>query len=163
LSTNPIIRYTDFVKKRVSPLPPTNEVLEVASQETGFLLQRAHRRLRAALAEALVPLHLGVGHFAILGLLFARAGLSQQQLIEILEIDKSSMVYLIDELEKQGLAQRQPAPGDRRAFAVHLTDAGRERLAAGGKIVRRVQDDFLAPLKVRERAQLNQLLRRLAT
>jgi MarR family transcriptional regulator, lower aerobic nicotinate degradation pathway regulator len=151
------------VKKRVSPLPATSDVLAVAAQETGFLLQRTHRRLRAALAEALVPLHLGVGHFAVLGLLFARGGLSQQQLIEILEIDKSSMVYLIDELEKQGLAQRRPAPGDRRAYAVHLTDTGRERVATGGEIVRRVQSQFLAPLKARERTQLNQLLRRLAT
>jgi DNA-binding MarR family transcriptional regulator len=151
------------VKKRISPLPPTREVLEAASQETGFLLQRAHRRLRALLAEALLPLHLGVGHFAVLGLLFARGGLSQQQLIEILEIDKSSMVYLIDELEKQGLAERRPAPGDRRAYAVQLTETGRERLIAGGKIVRRVQDQFLAPLKGRERDQLNQMLRRIAT
>ena len=151
------------MKKRVFQLPPTSEVLEVASQETGFLLQRAHRRLRAALAEALAPLNLGVGHFAVLGLLFARGGLSQQQLIDILEIDKSSMVYLIDELEKQGLAQRRPAPSDRRAYAVHLSETGRERLTAGGKIVRRVQDEFLAPLQARERTQLNQLLRRLAT
>lgn len=119
--------------------------------------------MRAALADALQPLGLGVGHFAVLGLLFARGGLSQQQLIEILEIDKSSMVYLIDELEKQGLAQRRPSPGDRRAYAVHLTETGRERLVAGGKIVSQVQNKFLAPLKTRERATLNQLLRQIAT
>jgi DNA-binding MarR family transcriptional regulator len=72
------------------------------------------------------------------------------------------MVYLIDELEKQGLAERRPAPGDRRAYAVHLTETGRERVMAGGKIVRRVQDQFLTPLKAREREQLNKMLRQIA-
>ncbi len=151
------------MKKKVSSRSPASEALEVAAQEAGFLLQRAHRRLRSALAEALLPLNLGVGHFGVLGLLFARGGLSQQQLIEILEIDKSSMVYLIDELEKQGLAQRRPAPTDRRAYAVHLTEKGRELVKAGGEIVRRAQDNFLAPLQARERAELNRLLRRLTT
>jgi DNA-binding MarR family transcriptional regulator len=39
------------------------------------------------------------------------------------------MVYLIDELERQGLAERRSVSGDRRAYAIHLTDAGRQRLA----------------------------------
>ena len=133
-----------------------------ASGETGFLLQRAHRRLRAALTEALRPWNLGVGHLGVLGLLYARGGLSQQQLIDLLEIDKSSMVYLVDELERQGLAERRPAPADRRAYAVHLTDQGRQRLAVIGAAVTRVQDAFLDPLSARERAQLNDLLRRIA-
>jgi DNA-binding MarR family transcriptional regulator len=85
------------------------------------------------LNEALRPIDLAIAHVGVLGLLSARGDLSQQQLIEILEVDKSSMVYLIDELEKQGLAERRPAPRDRRAHAVHLTQAGRQRLVAAGK------------------------------
>ncbi len=69
------------------------------------------------------------------------------------------MVYLIDELEKQGLAERRPAPGDRRAHAVHLTQGGRQRLIAAGEIVKRTEDEFLKPLTAAERARLNQLLR----
>jgi len=151
------------VKKRALQPPSTADVIDVVARETGFLLQRAHRRMRAAMAQALLPLDLGVGHFGVLALLFARGGLSQQQLIEILEVDKSSMVYLIDELEKQGLAERRPAPGDRRAHAVHLTEKGRQRLIAAGPIVARVQKRFLGPLKPGERDQLNLLLRKIAT
>jgi DNA-binding MarR family transcriptional regulator len=73
------------------------------------------------------------------------------------------MVYLIDELERQGLAERGEAPGDRRAYAVHLTDAGRKRLAVVGQAVRQVQEHFLAPLSPRDRAGLNDLLRKIAT
>src|SRR5262249_38764587 len=98
--------------KRGSRLPPTSEVLAVAAQETGFLLQRAHRRLRAAQNDALRPVELGIAHVAVLGLLAARGDLSQRQLIEIMDADKSTMVYLIDELERQGLAERRQAPAD---------------------------------------------------
>lgn len=151
------------MKKRVRDLAATADVLAVAAQETGFLLQRAHRRLRAALNDALKPLQLNVGHLGVLGLLHARGDLSQQQLIELLEVDKSSMVYLIDELEKQGLAERGEAPGDRRAYAVHLTDAGRKRLTVVGQAVRHVQERFLTPLSPRDRTRLNELLRKIAT
>ncbi len=140
-------------------LSSTAEALAAASQNTGFLLQRAHRRLRMALNDALRPLDLVIAHVGVMGLLSARGDLSQQQLIEILEVDKSSMVYLIDELEKQGLAERRPAPGDRRAHAVHLTQAGRQRLVAAGEIVKRTEDEVLKPLTAAERARLNQLLR----
>ena len=59
------------------------------------------------------------------------------------------MVYLVDELEAQRLVVRRPAPADRRAYAVHLTDAGRARLIDAGAIVVRIEDDFLAPLSPR--------------
>ena len=140
-------------------LASTAEALAVAPQNTGFLLQRAHRRLRMALNDALRPLDLAIAHVGVLGLLAARGDLSQQQLIEILEVDKSSMVYLIDELEKQGLAERRPAPSDRRAHAVHLTQAGRQRLIAAVEIVKSTEDEFLKPLTPAGRARLNQLLR----
>jgi DNA-binding MarR family transcriptional regulator len=133
-----------------------------ATQETGFLLQRAHRRLRMAHTEALRPLSLGIAHVAVLGLLAERGDLSQRQLIEIMDADKSTMVYLIDELEKQRLAERRPDPTDRRAYAVHLTEAGRSRLAEAGELVKRVEAEFLAPLSAPERTRLDDMLRRIA-
>src|SRR5215813_1025783 len=133
-----------------------------ATASTGFLLQRAHRRLRAALNEALRPVDLMIAHVAVLALLAERGDMIQQQLIEILDADKSTMVYLIDELERQGLALRRRAPADRRAYEVHLTRAGRDRLVAAGKIVERVQNDFLAPLSAPDRDRLNKLLSRVA-
>ena len=134
----------------------------LAADQTGFLLQRAHRRLRQAHNEALRPLALNIAHLAVAGLLGERGDLSQRQLIEIMDADKSTMVYLIDELESQGLVERRPDPSDRRAHAVHLTDAGRARLVEAGAVVARVEREFLAPLTARERAQFDTLLRRLA-
>jgi DNA-binding MarR family transcriptional regulator len=133
-----------------------------AADRTGFLLQRAHRRLRLAHNEALRPLQLNIAQLAVAGLLEDRGDLSQRQLIEIMDADKSTMVYLVDELESQGLVERRPDPSDRRAYAVHLTDAGRARLVEAGAVAARVETEFLSPLTARERAQLDALLRRLA-
>ncbi len=130
--------------------------------EVGFLLQRAHRGLRQAHNEALRPLNLTIAHAAVLGLLGERGNMSQRRLAETLGADKSTMVNLVDELERQGLAERRPYPADRRANAVQLTEAGRQRLTAAGMVVKRVEDAFLAPLSKRDQAQLQRLLQRLA-
>jgi DNA-binding MarR family transcriptional regulator len=145
-----------------SSVPPSKRPPAPASSETGFLLQRAHRRLRTSLNEALAPSGLAIAHVGVLGLLFGYGPLSQRRLIELLDADKSTMVNLIDDLEEQQLAERRPDPDDRRAHAVHLTDAGRRRLAELGPRVRQVQDAFLAPLSATERRQLDDLLRRVA-
>ena len=130
--------------------------------EIGFLLQRAHRQLRLAHNEALRPLGLTIAHAAVLGLLGERGDLSQRELFETIGADKSTMVNLVDELERQGLAERRPDPGDRRAHAVRLTDAGRRRLASVGPLMKNVENAFLSPLARRDKAQLERLLRPLA-
>ena len=133
-----------------------------ATEQTGFLLQRAHRRLRLAHNEALRPLGLNIAHIAVLGLLLERGDLSQQRLIAIMDADKSTMVHLIDELERQDLVERRADPSDRRAYAVHLTDQGRTRLTEAGAVVQQVERAFLAPLAARERGVFADMLRRIA-
>jgi DNA-binding MarR family transcriptional regulator len=133
-----------------------------ASSQTGFLLQRAHRRLRMAHNDALRSLNLSIAHVAVIGLLAERGDLNQRQLIEIMDADKSTMVHLVDELERQHLVERRTDPSDRRAWAVHLTDAGRQRLAEAGERAARVEETFLAPLSARERTRFNDMLRRIA-
>jgi MarR family transcriptional regulator, lower aerobic nicotinate degradation pathway regulator len=133
-----------------------------AADQTGFLLQRAHRRLRQAHNEALRPLEMNIAHLAVVALLAEHGDLSQRQLIEIMGVDKSTMVYVIDELEGQGLVERRPDPADRRAYAVHLTEPGRARMIEAGAVVARVEDDFLSPLTAAERLRFDGLLRRLA-
>ena len=55
-----------------------------AADQTGFLLQRAHRRLRQAHNEALRPLRLNIAHLAVVALLAEHGDLSQRRLIEII-------------------------------------------------------------------------------
>jgi Transcriptional regulators len=74
----------------------------------------------------------------------------------------NNFTVVIDNLEKQGLVRRErDARRDRRVVMVHLTDAGREKIAAAlPGHVRAVVED-LAVLTPEEQEQLGALLRRL--
>jgi DNA-binding MarR family transcriptional regulator len=133
-----------------------------AADQAGFLLQRAHRRLRLAHNDALRPLGLNIAHVAVLALLAEHGDLSQRRLIDLMDADKSTMVYLVDDLERQQLAERRADPADRRAHAVHLTAQGRRRLAEAGAVAGQVEQEFLAPLSAAECARLTDMLRRIA-
>jgi DNA-binding MarR family transcriptional regulator len=76
--------------------------------------------------------------------------------------DKTRLVGLLDELERDGLISRTPDPADRRARIVDLTDAGRARHAAAQADVRAMEDDFLSDLSAAERDRLHRVLARLA-
>lgn len=129
----------------------------------GFLLSKLGTATRRHFAEALSVIGITARQFAVLMALGAREGLSQHALGERLRIDPSSMVTVIDDCEAAGLAERRPDPKDRRRRAVHLTDAGRSRLAEAQQVARRVNAELFAPLDETQRAHLHQLLTTLAT
>lgn len=53
-------------------------------------------------------------------------GLSQVDLADVLELQPISLVRLLDRLVDQGLLERRPHPGDRRANQLYLTKTGRQ-------------------------------------
>jgi DNA-binding MarR family transcriptional regulator len=126
----------------------------------GGQLYLAHRYARSATNRALQAHHVELRHLGVLGVLAEAGPLSQRALVDRLQLDKSSMVYIIDELERQGLAARRKDERDRRSYAVHITDAGRDRLAAASGTAADVMTGLLAPLTPAEREQLHGLLAR---
>ncbi|MEU6040519.1 MarR family winged helix-turn-helix transcriptional regulator [Actinomadura sp. NPDC047616] len=104
---------------------------------------------------------LGVGQHLVLKMLAAVGPCSQQTLSEELRIDRSVMVGVCDDLERDGLVRRERNPRDRRSYAVTITDAGRRRLTEVEKSVPGFLDDVFQPLSHQERAQLTALLNKL--
>lgn len=129
-----------------------------AREAVGFLLAMAAHRFRDALERALVPRNLQVKHFGILATLHHLGPMPQQRLVDSVCIDRSTMVGLVDELEAAGLVERRPDPADRRAHRVHLTDRGSMAFAEAEGDARRIEDELLAVLDARERAELRRLL-----
>jgi DNA-binding MarR family transcriptional regulator len=77
---------------------------------------------RRAVCEAL-----GLSFVRVKALRRLAAGpLNQRALAEALCTDKAYTTVMVDDLERRGLVERAPHPGDRRAKLVTLTDAGRE-------------------------------------
>jgi MarR family transcriptional regulator, transcriptional regulator for hemolysin len=104
-------------------------------------------RTTAALAE------IGLTPRAICVLMHAEPGdLTQIELASVVDVDKTTMVVTLDELEAAGYALRVPAPADRRARLVTLTSAGRKVTAAGRKIIDRVHHEVLDTLPPAKRA-----------
>src|SRR4051794_22320773 len=91
-----------------------------------------------------------------------RPGITQQELASLARVGPSSMVALLDDLEKRGIAERRVDPADRRRRSVHLTAKGQEQMQVLQREARKSAKTFLEPLSDDERATLNALLRKLA-
>ena len=68
---------------------------------------------------------------------------------------------ILDRLEKRGLIERRPVPGDRRAHALALGEVGRRRMEEFRATVREHETRIADGMSASERATLLDLLRRL--
>jgi DNA-binding MarR family transcriptional regulator len=137
-----------------SPIDP--DVAEFNGQLFFRLWRASHTRI----AEGLETIGLTTAQFGVLNFLGSREKAIQQEIGVAMGIDPSTMVALIDELESEGLAKRQPSPSDRRAREVVLTAKGRRRRERGRRMATQVDDEVLQGLTAPERRQLEKLLRR---
>jgi DNA-binding MarR family transcriptional regulator len=132
------------------------EVAEFAGQLFFRLWRASHTRT----AHALESIDLTPALFGILNFLGASDGAIQQEIGSAMGIDPSTMVALVDELERAGLAKRRPHPNDRRAREVVITAKGRRILERGRRLAMQVEDEVLQGISAAERRQLLKLLRR---
>ncbi|MEU2776661.1 MarR family transcriptional regulator [Streptomyces sp. NPDC007162] len=130
--------------------------------DTGYLLYRLGLRSGQLFNTSLQESGLRLRHYAVLRFLATSQGVLQRELSTRLGYDPSAIVGLVDDLERQGLAERRPAPDDRRSRIVVLTESGRAFLRDTDEAGRRVTNDLLAPLDPAEREALHALLLRVA-
>ena len=126
----------------------------------GLLLRRAHQRASAALVEAIRPLGLELRHFAVLIELTQSGPINQRDLGTAVGMDKAMIVRVVDDLERAGLAVRQPVPGDRRVRNVAMTDRGFEVFDAAHVGAADIAAGMVAHLAPGEYDQLVDLLTR---
>ena len=135
---------------------------EVLGGSVGFMLSKLGFHSASQFAAELDPLGIHPGHFAMLRMIAAAGGMSQQALAEMLQLPASRMVGLVDELQDRGLVQRRRSADDRRVNALHLTAAGRRLLQQATKIASTWEDHLCGSLDEGERETLLALLQRLA-
>jgi DNA-binding MarR family transcriptional regulator len=127
-----------------------------------YLLSMIGRSQANRLSNRLRPLGLRPKHFALLNLVAAEEGRSQQQLGERLALEPSGIVGTIDELEQQGFIDRRRDPNDRRRHAVYLTAAGHEKLSEARQAATERGAELLAPLDDEELRAFHDMLTRIA-
>ena len=87
---------------------------------------------------------------------------TQIQLAALADLDKTTMVATVDDLEARGLAERRPSATDRRARIIAVTDKGRAAAEEGQQIVDQVHADALGTLSAADRSSFVQALALLA-
>jgi DNA-binding MarR family transcriptional regulator len=148
-----------------SELPPLPASLQ---RRLGAVLAWAAENAQEVANRAVDPLGLTVKHFGVMTFLRHETepggeggSLSQQAIGERLRIDRTTMVSLIDDLERAGYVKRERNPDDRRAYVIKLTAAGRRAQARAEEAVDAHALQFFGRLSEAERQELHRLLARL--
>jgi MarR family transcriptional regulator for hemolysin len=125
------------------------------------LLMASSRGLRRAYDNRLVGLGLKISEAYLLPHVHDQGPMTQTQLAENLGLGRAATGALVDALERKGLVERSPDPGDRRVWLVATTPAAApvvEEITAIGSALR---DQAWGGITRAERRQLTDTLRRL--
>jgi len=126
----------------------------------GSQLRRTQIAVFQNFSRAMESLDVTPGRFGVLEVIAANSGLSQSELGALLGIDRSTIVAVIDKLERDGLVRRMPAPNDRRSHALKLSEKGAVTLAVLERRVAEHERDIARGLSAAERTLLLTLLAR---
>jgi DNA-binding MarR family transcriptional regulator len=156
--------------------------LPAVARQLGALLFAASEAAQLAGNAVLEPLGVGVKHFGVLTFVAheeagAPAGsvhavltgrspsgahaLSQQAIGDALRIDRTTMVSLVDRLERRGLVRRERNPADRRAYTIGLTAEGRDLQRKAEAALDAAAAEFFGALSEQEQIGLREQLVRL--
>lgn len=113
--------------------------------------------------DSMSDLGLRVRHYSMLQALADNGPTPQLALGSLLRIDPATMVSGLDDLEREGLAERARDPRDRRRYVVQITPRGTVTLAHVNGRLEELDDVVLADLPAAERRALHGALTRLAS
>jgi MarR family transcriptional regulator, lower aerobic nicotinate degradation pathway regulator len=133
-------------------------VIDQPLHRSSALLDLLTRRMRTAGESALKTAGLRPRHLLVLTVLRDFGESSQADLSGTLQLDRTNLVGLLNELETDGLIERRRSPEDRRRHTVVLTTDGRERLARAEFALAAAEDIVLANLTAKQRDTLYELL-----
>ncbi len=139
-----------------SKKPPV--VLGALADTLGFPIRLVQVAIFKDFAAEMGELGVTPAIFSVMEVLRANPGITQSKLAATVRLDRSSVVPLIDKLEKRDIVSRQASTTDRRHNHLYLTEAGQRLLAEAVKRVRAHDKRIGAALSAQERATLIALL-----
>jgi DNA-binding MarR family transcriptional regulator len=127
-----------------------------------FAVRAAARRVTQCYDHFLSPAGLSACQFSILARLKRNGPLTITELADNMFMDRTTLGRNVLPLERDGLIKIEAAVSDRRAKALHLTNAGERRLQAGLEAWSRAQAHFERSFGVKRAAELRAMLRAVA-
>ncbi len=126
------------------------------------MISQLGARISQQFAEHLQPFGLRPAHFGVLVRIARDEGQSQQQLADHVGVHRNVMVSLVDDLEERGLVERRRHPEDRRAHAIHLTEAAVELLPRAEEVAAQFEASLFADIDPADHALVLDVLRRVS-
>ena len=146
-----------------APTPAAAELLpEELLASVGFLLARVGGGMKMRVLGELEDAGCPGFQYGVLALLREGPAVTQGRIADVLGIDPSQLVGELDELETNGLIERRRNPLDRRRHMVAITPKGEKELVKLRRVVKRIENEYLAPLEPETRKQLRDVLLRIA-
>ncbi|MFD9705296.1 MarR family winged helix-turn-helix transcriptional regulator [Lentzea sp. NPDC059081] len=125
--------------------------MDARRRDLAAMIAPLQRALVAAEQPVLRAHGLSMWGYVVLDALDGQPVRTQAALAEFIGADKSRLIAVLDELEKDKLLERTRDPADRRARFVTITDEGRRKHAAAQADIQRNEDRVLAHLPATDR------------
>ena len=127
----------------------------------GYQLRLAQIAIFRDFALTLGKLEVTPGLFGVLVIIEANPGLKQTELAKATHLDRSTVVSVIDNLERRALVERRAAASDRRSNSLYLTTEGKTLLKKLKKLVAEHERRLTDNLSETEQATLIRLIRKI--
>jgi DNA-binding MarR family transcriptional regulator len=125
---------------------------------SSVLVSQLARGMRRRIERAVEPLGLRPRELHALAHLRERGPSAQQTLVELLGIDATNLIAILNSLEDAGLIDRRRDRADRRRAIIALSKQGGQLLADLDRALHQIDDEVFATLTSSERVALNTLL-----
>lgn len=106
--------------------------------------------------------NIGKGQYTFLVTLLKNDGIRQEDLSDLLNIDKGTTARAVKKLEEEGYVIRKIKPEDKRAYGVYITDKARTISTDIFNILRSWNDIISSDFSEEEKELSLELLRRMA-
>ena len=140
------------IERRPACLP------EELRANTLFLLARLGFAIKARVMQEFEEAGFSHYEYSVLAILGEGACEAQATIADLLAVDRSQLVGILDQLEKRGLVERMRDPNDRRRHTVSLTADGKRQFGKLKTIVRKVDASVFEPLDEQGRKALQAAL-----
>jgi DNA-binding MarR family transcriptional regulator len=134
-----------------------------AVDRLGLVLAKSGQITNVRIRKALAATGLKPGHGHVLLRLSDIGPMSQQALIEALGVDPSVLVAILNDLERDGFAERRRDPADRRRHIVEMSERGAALVGEIDSVLTAVERELFADLADSEIDLLRSLLVRVRT
>lgn len=128
------------------------------SDDLGFLISDASRLLRRSFDERARGKRVTRPQWRVLALLRRFNGSTQVSLAEMLDVEPITMGRMIDRLQDAGLIERRADPADRRAWRVHLTLEGEQKIEELIPFAKDLFEEALTGLSLKQQTELEAML-----